>query len=183
MKKLVIKKRNFLLLEILIAVSLIVMCSIPLIRNPICFYKKEIENLENLSYTKLRHEVLFEIKEMLFKNEIPWQDFATNKKSQAPVKTLTKTLTFKGIKTKKVPVYYRIWSIRDKNCQNDSVCRKVGVQISVDRPFYKKEKEGHKEKYEIYKLFAQKLKNPPDQPSPIPSSSSEKSQSQNGKSF
>lgn len=167
MKKIIIKKRSFLLLEILIAVSLIVVCSVPLIRNPLCFYKKEMKNLEELSLVKLKKDALNNIKELLFKNEIPWADFAIRKKSQVPIRTFHKDLIIKGFKKKEVTVYYRIWTIEEKNCKDDTVCRKVGVQISIDRPFYKKEK-GSKEKYDIYTLFAQKMKKTPDQPSPSP---------------
>lgn len=173
------KKRSFILLEILIAISLISICIIPLIRNPIYFYKKEIKCLEKLERTRIKKEALLEIQEMLFKNHINWDDFAEKSRKKALIKKFEqpKKIEIKDFAKKEIEIYYRIWTKKEKFLGNDSFCRKVAIQISLDNRFKKsnycsncyrkniknikntdkKKSASAKHKYPIHFLFAQKL--------------------------
>ena len=156
MKKHSFKKRPFILLEILIAVALVTLCAIPLIRNPVYFYKKEMKNLEELALLRLENEAVLEIKQKLFKNEIPWDEFSIRDKQETIARTLLpKTFIVKGFKQEEMTVFYRVWTRKEKPCENETICRTLAIEVSINAPF-KKDK-----KYTMHKAFAQKVKYSP----------------------
>jgi hypothetical protein len=66
-----VKKRTFLLLEILIALSLATLCIVPFVKQPLFLYKKELAALEQIEKERLADWTFTEIEEMFLKNEIP----------------------------------------------------------------------------------------------------------------
>lgn len=103
------KKHYFILLEILIALTLIVLLSIPLIRNPIYFYKKELGNLKEIELRNIESESFNTVKEMLFKNEIPLKKIIFEKKSEIEFLPLpSQKLLIPGFTDKEIPIFYRI---------------------------------------------------------------------------
>lgn len=66
------KKRTFVLLEILIAFFLISLCAIPLVTGPLKLYKMQTKQLINMEKERLADWTFSEIKEQFLKNEIPW---------------------------------------------------------------------------------------------------------------
>jgi hypothetical protein len=146
------KKRNFLLLEILLAVTLLALCIVPLVRNPICFYKKEMETLIDLEKKRIENEALLEIRQLLFKNQIPWNEFPMRNKEEALVKTLIlqKPITIGELKNKDLPLLYRIWTKQEKKVKQNKTCRKIAIEVTLDKEF----KEG--QKYTKMIVFIQK---------------------------
>lgn len=67
------KKKPFLLLEILIAFFLVALCIVPLVRQPIEVFRAEMTKLEEMEKERLADWTFSEVKEMLLKNEIPWK--------------------------------------------------------------------------------------------------------------
>jgi hypothetical protein len=67
------KKRTFLLLEILIAFFLVSLCIVPLVRQPIALYRSDVKKLEAMEKERLADWTFTEVKEKLLKNEIPWE--------------------------------------------------------------------------------------------------------------
>jgi len=103
------KKHYFILLEILIALTLIVLLSIPLIRNPIYFYKKELCNLKEIELKNIENESFNMVKEMLFKNEVPLKKLIFEKKSETEFLPLPSQKFFiPGFTDKEIPIFYRI---------------------------------------------------------------------------
>jgi len=86
---LAIKKRHFLLLEVLIAFSLIVLCVFPLLaphafilRSQALFIKKiELDHLVNLIYGQITENLYF--------NKIPWKDIEEETKFPITEELLT----------------------------------------------------------------------------------------------
>jgi hypothetical protein len=68
-----LKKKTFLLLEILIALMLVVLCATPLIVEPVRLYRTEMKRLEEVEAERLANWTFSEIKEKLLKHEIPWK--------------------------------------------------------------------------------------------------------------
>lgn len=73
------KKRAFILLEILIACTLLALCIAPLMQKPIQLYRSQISALENIEKQRLADLAFVEIKEMLLRNQIPWKKLPTSK--------------------------------------------------------------------------------------------------------
>jgi hypothetical protein len=65
-------KRNFLLLEVLMAIALVAVFAAPLMRWPIKHYRAQITRLENFECQRLADWTFSEIKELLLKEGIVW---------------------------------------------------------------------------------------------------------------
>jgi hypothetical protein len=66
-------KRNFLLLEVLLAVALIAIFAAPLMRLPIEHYRAQINRLETFEYQRVADWTFTEVKELLLKEGIKWE--------------------------------------------------------------------------------------------------------------
>ena len=148
------RKRYFLLLEILIAVTLMAACMIPLIRTPLCFYKHELKNLKHLEKQRIENDLFIDIQTKLFKNEIPWNTFSCMKKDEAPIHSIRITLPnlYNNAQTETQQLYYRIWTKASKEITvNNKTFRKISIQISLNEKFKKNKK------YVTRHLFVKKL--------------------------
>ncbi len=66
-------KRNFLLLEVLLAVALVAVFAAPLMRWPIKHYRAQINRLESFECQRVADWTFSEIKEFLLKEGIQWE--------------------------------------------------------------------------------------------------------------
>lgn len=78
------KKRPSLLLEILMACTLLTLCVSPLIRKPVELYLTQMKALQDVEKERLADLSFAELKWELLQNEIPWKDLPA-KKSQAKI--------------------------------------------------------------------------------------------------
>lgn len=69
------KKLHFILLEVLIALTLVAIFSLFLIGNPLIHCKNELESLKVNEYERIADYSFSEIKTKLFLNQIPWKNF------------------------------------------------------------------------------------------------------------
>jgi hypothetical protein len=69
----IIIKRSFLLLELLIALFLVVTCALPLARIPIRALQKEFQSASAMEMHRLADLAFAEIKEKVYRHEIPWE--------------------------------------------------------------------------------------------------------------
>ncbi len=80
-----IKRRPFLLLELLIALTLLSVCAFPLIYNPLHRLDKEIAALEKIEMARLAELVLADVKKQLYEHTIDLKKVGTKtKKLQIP---------------------------------------------------------------------------------------------------
>jgi hypothetical protein len=87
-KKNIYKKRNFLLIELLIAFLLIAMFSIPLMRNPVLFCKSQLKSLELLEYERVADLTFLQIKCLIYnydKNNIEVFEVPAKMKNQKTI--------------------------------------------------------------------------------------------------
>ncbi|MBF8263882.1 MAG: hypothetical protein HW387_1547 [Parachlamydiales bacterium] len=80
-------KRTFLLLEVLMAIALVAVFAAPLMRWPIKHYRSQINRLEAFELQRAADWTFTEIKELLYKEAIPWEKLP--EKEQIFVQTLT----------------------------------------------------------------------------------------------
>ncbi|MBS0620735.1 MAG: hypothetical protein JSS61_04680 [Verrucomicrobia bacterium] len=71
------KKRAFLLLELLIGIFLIGLCAAPLARLPLRALREEIKSCYRLQLSRLADVQCAEIQAQLLRNEIPWEEIST----------------------------------------------------------------------------------------------------------
>lgn len=75
------KKKAFLLLEVLIAFSLVALFSSLLIKRPMLFLRKQVESLQ-LTQAEYFSQIAYgEIKLLLMENKIPWEKMSHDKAS------------------------------------------------------------------------------------------------------
>jgi hypothetical protein len=72
------KRRPYMLMELLVAFSIVGLCVIPLIRTPVNVFKTEIESLEKMALQRIAELSFASIKEQLYKNEISWKALSEN---------------------------------------------------------------------------------------------------------
>ncbi len=145
------KKRSFILLEVLIALFLITVCIIPLIRVPYIALKKELLFFENAHLIRIADLSFAEIKTKLFKNEIPWSDIPLSKDNkneffyELPPSDIFFLKTKKTI-NRKAKIY-----AKEKEGKQNITYRLATVTIVLSKD--------NKEKKEFeYKAFMRKLK-------------------------
>ena len=66
------KKRTFILLELLIACTLLALCAAPLMRKPIELYQMQVRTLEEVEKQRLADRAFAETKVHLLTNKIAW---------------------------------------------------------------------------------------------------------------
>ncbi len=96
------KKRTFLLLEILIALFLVSLCILPLVQYPLRMLKIEREKLEEMEKERMADWTFSEVKELLLKNEIPWEKIPKKGETSPPFPLPDLLLQLPGCKPKKI---------------------------------------------------------------------------------
>lgn len=69
------KRKAYLLLELLIAFSILSLCIVPLVRNPMHTAKQEIYSFERMEVERLAELAFAELLEKLYSKEIPLKAF------------------------------------------------------------------------------------------------------------
>lgn len=149
------KKRPFVLLEILIAFMLVAICAIPLVRQPLWFFRKEVASFELIEKERMADWTFTEIKESLLKNEIPWDKIPAKGITTAPFRLPPATLQIPNCKKTPVKRSFTLLCKGEKPGRNDEIYRSLEIMVSLDdnkykfripvqRKVEKKEETGHR---------------------------------------
>jgi arsenate reductase-like glutaredoxin family protein len=130
------KKRNFLLLEVLIAFSLITICAIPLIKQPLKFYREEIAKLEQIEKERIADWTFTEIKEILLKNEIPWKKLPDKGETTSPFHLPPSQIQIFGKTPKMIKRSFVLTGRGEKQGLNSEVYRQLGVYVFLNDEKY-----------------------------------------------
>lgn len=131
------KKRTFLLLEILIAFVLVAICLIPLVKQPLKLYKEEIAYLERMEQERLADWTFTEVKEMLLKNEIPWEKIPAKGGISKPFSLPPATLQLPGCPTKTIQRTFILQGKGEKIGLQDQTYRQLTIHILLNKQIYK----------------------------------------------
>lgn len=71
-RKPIIRKRSFLLLELLLSLALIALCLFPLLKPQAAMRKADMANLEEMQWERVAQAAFCKVKVMLYENQIPW---------------------------------------------------------------------------------------------------------------
>ena|SRR5579872_3138184 len=144
------RKKPFLLLEILIAISLILLCIVPLVVKPLQFFQAEKNLLWEMEGERLADWTFSEIKEQLLKNEIPWAKLPKDKRTSKPFRLNDGKISIPGSGERSIRREFTLHCKKEHEGFNGEVYRMFTVQISFAPRL------GKKEQYE-YRLMARKL--------------------------
>lgn len=153
------KKQPFLLLEILISILLVSLCLIPLIQSPIRSYKAQVRLLEEMEGERLAEWTFSEIREMLLKNEIPWEKLPKPNQTTLPFPLPFQAIDLPGLKPKNIQ---RSFTLRcKKNGEKEGLKGETYRMIYVDIEFEPKLSQKKGKGTYSYRLAIRKI---PSQP-------------------
>lgn len=92
-----IRKRSFLLFELLISLALIALCLFPLIKPHVTIKRIENSYLENVFFETRSHIAYCKLKELLHEHKIPWKQLESFE-GEIPDDPLKNNFVFQGRK-------------------------------------------------------------------------------------
>ncbi len=95
------RRRSFLLLEVLIALSLTLTCALPMASLPSRALKEEIAIAYDAQARRLADLAFAQLKERLYKNEIPWEQIARCQEGRQDLFEDTYTVSLPSAGTRK----------------------------------------------------------------------------------
>ena len=124
-------KRNFLLIEIIIALAIISLLTIPLIKNPIYYFKSQINSFTKIEYERIADLTFFEIKLLFHSNpkkiiEIKEKEIKNSEEHQLSPKTISITDKI----NKKIQRSYKL-SYKEKITSKNETFKLVTVQVRL----------------------------------------------------
>ncbi len=132
------KKRSFLLFEVLIAFLLVALCAVPLVSQPLKLFRSEIKFFEQLERERLADWTFSEIKEMLLKNEIPWEKIPAKNTKTAPFALPSAQISIPGLSPKQVERTFTLRCKGEKEGLQDEIYRLLYIEITFSPPLSKK---------------------------------------------
>ena len=134
---LMLYKRPFLLLEILIAFLLVALCAVPLVSQPLKLYRAEIQSLERLERERLADWTFSEIKELFLKNEIPWNKIPSKGEQSGPFPLPKAQIDIPGCSPKSIERSFTLQCKGEKEGIRNEPYRLLWVDIQFSPPLSK----------------------------------------------
>lgn len=130
------EKRPFLLLEILIALSLVIICILPLVRQPLKLYKEEMQSLEKMELERLAEWTFTEVKELLLKNDIPWEAIPQKDVETGLFSLSTSAIHIPGCNPEVIERSFSLKGKGEKIGYNGTIYRQLRVNIFLNQQQY-----------------------------------------------
>ncbi len=130
------KKKPFLLLEVLIAFLLVVICIVPLVRQPLMLYRAEMEHLEVMELERLADWTFTEVKEMLLKNEVPWEKIPRKDARTSEFPLTDVILQIPGCPPKTIHRGFYLQGKAEKIGNQNQIYRQIWIQVSLNKHIY-----------------------------------------------
>ncbi|HEU64027.1 MAG: hypothetical protein KR126chlam4_00031 [Candidatus Anoxychlamydiales bacterium] len=132
-------KRSFLLIEVIIAFALVTLLIVPLIRNPIYFFRSQIKSLEKLECERIADLTFLDLKLEIYKDKNKFTKNLAHNKKATPYETLKpyKLVTFNN---KEIARSYKIYSKnKEKETKDNEKYKLLTIRIFL-RPIDQKRK-------------------------------------------
>jgi len=138
------KKHAFLLIELLIALSLFILCIVPLIEMPFSAINSEIKNYQRLQLHRIADLTFVDIESQLFQNIPSWDEIKVKKNRKTQLSKNIVTIDLQGFGQKKIQQTCSIWTSRCKQGKQAEQYRLLTVEIQFkalnDSHFFLKKK-------------------------------------------
>lgn len=133
------KKKPFLLIEVLIALFLVTLVAIPLLTKPIFMYRSEMSALEEMERERLATESFVEIQETLLNNRIPWEKLP-KEGEESSFRLPSRFISLPESEPKLIERSFALQCHKgkEKEGQNNELYRLLTVKISFSPPLKKK---------------------------------------------
>ncbi len=144
-------KRPFALLEVLIALSLVLLCAIPLLVKPIHVYRYEMAALEEMEGERLADWTFSEIKEEMLKGKIPWEKIPKMGHETGPFPLEPGAIQVPGRELKRIERSFTLKGHGEKKGASGQIYRMIYVHLDF-RPQLSMKKKSY-----IYRVPVQRL--------------------------
>ncbi len=144
------KRRSYLLLELMVAFALLVMCIVPLVRSPMHLMREHLQSIKKASLAREAHFAFSKVKAFLYQNEekgISWQQIsrdAPSKKEKRPPDFEEIVDVFIPAKT---PYIKKVYLFKADKKEEDASLRLLKVRITFE-PKRKSKKKPKLEQFE-----------------------------------
>ena len=145
------KKRPFVLLEVLLALFLVIIALVPLVRQPLKLYRSEMIFLEEMERERLADWTFSEIREQFLKGEIPWKKLPAKGEKSDPFFLPKAAVHLPLSSPKEVGRSFTLRCIGEKKGTQGETYRSFNVSIEFQPILNKKKK-----KY-TFRLLVQKM--------------------------
>ncbi|NGX48706.1 MAG: hypothetical protein K940chlam5_00296 [Candidatus Anoxychlamydiales bacterium] len=132
-------KRSFLLIEVIIAFALVTLLIVPLIRNPIYFFRSQIKSLEKLECERIADLTFLDLKLEIYSDQNKFTKNLARSKKATPYEILDpyELVTFNN---KKIARSYKIYSKnKEKETKDNEKYKLLTIRIFL-RPTDQKRK-------------------------------------------
>ncbi len=131
-----LKKRPAALLEVLIALSLITLCAVPLIRQPIANHQAEMAQIERIETGRVAACTFAEIREKFLKKEIRWKQIPGLKAKSASFSLANASLQLPPLQTRPIKRSFTLETLEEKQEPDGRTYRLVAAHIYIGKnPF------------------------------------------------
>jgi hypothetical protein len=124
------RRKAYLLLELLIACSLLALCAVPLIRNPMQNARGERLSFEKIELQRLSEVAFARVFEKFHKNEIPWEAFSSKTLPERPYLKDQVQIDLPGISQSHFERKIYLWTPAQKEGPANEEIRNVKIKIS-----------------------------------------------------
>ncbi len=125
------KKHTFLLLELLIAMSLLCICILPLVQLPFNALSTEIKSYQRLQLKRLADITFADVQAQLFQNAISWEELSSTRSEKTQLKQDILTVKLEGIGKREFERTCSIWTSRRKAGKNLEQYRLLTLEIKL----------------------------------------------------
>lgn len=129
-------KKPFLLVEVLIAFSLVALCIVPLVRSPLQMLKNERSKLEEAEKQRLADWAFSEAKEMLLKHEIPSNQIPKMGETTGPFPLPDQKIKLPGVKEKPISCHFTLYGKGKREGPQGQDYRMIYLTIVLDTKKY-----------------------------------------------
>ena len=151
------RRKAYLLLELLIAFSILALCAVPLIRNPMHSARSEMESFERMELEREAELAYASILEQMLCNTIAWKSLLAEKLPKEPSLEERIVIEVPGVFKREYKKEIYLWTKASKQGFKEEQLRLVAMKL-VFRPMGKKKTESIAFNYRFFLSASTPLK-------------------------
>jgi hypothetical protein len=133
------RKRPFLLLEVLFAMTLLTLCIVPLMRQPMLLNRAELKQFKKIEWDRIAAWTFTEIREKLIKNEIAWSQIPSLKETSHSFPLPDVPYQLPSLATLSASRSFTLRTLKEKQDERGRTLRLVAVKITIGEKELKRE--------------------------------------------
>jgi len=125
------QKRSMFLLEILIAMTLVILCIVPLLKGPLQMHQKEMEHLTQIETGRIAAWTFTEIVEKFLKKELRWTTLPKLEEKGPTYNLPSASFKLPSLQTKELPRKFRLKTLEEKHEPNGTIHKLIAIRLKI----------------------------------------------------